>query len=77
MTRAVMLEARLCPDTRDELKAGITALRSQLGDKPVGLLVHYRRFMPDGRAVSWPLEFRANLLDIARVCRIPVYDPAR
>src|SRR6185437_6772589 len=75
MTRAVILEARLYPDTRDELKAGITALRSQLGDKPVGLLVHYRRFMPDGRAVSWPLEFRANLLDIARVCRIPVYDP--
>ncbi|MGH6981337.1 MAG: hypothetical protein ACREFC_09040, partial [Stellaceae bacterium] len=76
VTRAVLFDARLVPDSRQELESGIDRFLSLQRRKQAVLIIHYRRFMPDGRAISWPPEFRTQLFAIARRLNMPVFDPA-
>ena len=76
ITRAVILEARLQVQSVDELFEVFVKFRDAVG-KPLGFVIHYRRFMPDGRPesgssrgsdqTSWNLRRRNDFL-----CSIPV-----
>jgi hypothetical protein len=58
-----------------QIVADLGFLRSQL-PIPMGMILHNFNYMPDGRPVSWPADFRDNCLAAARELNIPVYDPA-
>src|SRR5262249_51638699 len=58
-----------------DVAAGLAALRSKLAC-PIGLVLHHFRYMPDGRALSWPAGFVETLRTAARQMDIPVFDPA-
>jgi hypothetical protein len=58
-----------------QIVADLGFLRSQL-PMPMGMILHNFNYMPDGRPISWPADFRDNCLAAAQELNIPVYDPA-
>lgn len=71
--------ARFIRDTRtrllgaDEMTMAIAELRDRLG-KPLGLILHNFQFMPDGRPVSWPPEFKNDSAEVAKRLELPSLD---
>jgi hypothetical protein len=59
----------------DEMTQSLGRLRDRLGI-PVAMLLHNFNFMPDGRPVSWPADFKANSAEVARRLNIPTLDLA-
>ena len=71
--------ARFIRDTRtrildaNEMTNALGELRDRLG-KPMGLVLHNFQFMPDGRPVSWPPEFKAQSAEVAKRLDMPNLD---
>jgi len=42
---------------------------------PMGLVLYNFRYMPDGRAISWPAGFREDTIAAAKSLDLAVYDP--
>lgn len=57
-----------------DLLGGLRALRDVLKG-PMGLALYNFRYMPDGRAISWPQGFREETVDAAKSLGLPIYDP--
>lgn len=72
LARAVIEEARSHPA---DIGADLRRLRDLVG-RPMGVILYYFRYMPNGRALSWPAGFHQDLLASAKALGIPVYDPA-
>ena len=72
LARAVIEEARSHPA---DIGAELRRLRDRVG-RPMGVILYYFRYMPNGRPLSWPAGFHRDLLASAKALEIPVYDPA-
>jgi hypothetical protein len=59
----------------DETTKLLGELRERVG-KPIGMIIHNFRFMPDGRAISWPTEFKRDSVEVARRLGVPMLDLA-
>jgi hypothetical protein len=59
--------------TVDEMTESVANLRDRLGI-PMALVLHNFNFMPDGRPVSWPADFKANSAEVARRLNLPTLD---
>jgi len=57
----------------EEMTKSMADLRDRLGI-PVALMLHNFNYMPDGRPVSWPAEFKDNSIEVARRLDIPTLD---
>lgn len=57
----------------EEMEVATAQLRDRLGI-PIGLVLHNFQFMPDGRPVSWPADFKGNSAEVARRLGIPTLD---
>ncbi len=58
-----------------EIVADLDTLRTEL-PLPLGIVLHNFNYMPDGRPISWPADFRRNTIEAARQLGVPLYDPA-
>jgi hypothetical protein len=59
----------------DETTQLVAQLRDRIG-KPAGMVIHNFRFMPDGRAISWPTDFKKNSVEVADRLGLPTLDLA-
>ncbi len=59
----------------DTMIADLATIRDDL-KLPMGMILHNFNYMPDGRPVSWPVDFRDNSIAAAKHLGIPFYDPA-
>jgi hypothetical protein len=59
----------------DETTDLVAQLRDRIG-KPVGMVIHNFRFMPDGRAISWPTSFKRDSVEVAQRLGLPTLDLA-
>jgi hypothetical protein len=50
-------------------------LQNLLG-RPTGVVNYIFRYMPDGRAVSWPAGLQEEIQEAAKSLELPVFDPA-
>lgn len=57
----------------DEMTESIGDLRDRLAI-PVALILHNAHYMPDGRPVPWPADFKDNCIEVARRLGIPTLD---
>lgn len=57
-----------------DVKAGMRRIKSLI-DKPIGVMTFINQYMPDGRPVSWPADFRENIISGARSLNLPVLEP--
>ncbi len=55
--------------------ADLAELRSRVA-VPTGMIIHNFTYMPDGRPVSWPADFRDNCVAAAKELGMPVFDAA-
>lgn len=72
LARAVVEETR---SYRARMEGNLRALRDLLG-RPIGVLLYYFRYMPDGRPLSFPPGFHDELVAAAKLFDMPVFDPA-
>jgi hypothetical protein len=72
LARAVVEETR---SERAEMMGNLRALRDLLG-RPLGVVLYYFHYMPDGRPLSWPAGFHDELVTAANGLSIPLFDPA-
>jgi hypothetical protein len=59
--------------TTEEMTNSMGLLRERL-DIPVGMVLHNFQFMPDGRPVSWPSDFKDNCEGLAKKLNMPTLD---
>lgn len=59
----------------EETTEHVAELRDRVG-KPTGMVIHNFRFMPDGRAISWPAEFKRDSIEVARRLGLATFDLA-
>jgi hypothetical protein len=59
--------------TVDDMTRSLGDLRDRLG-VPVGLVLHNANYMPDGRPVPWPADFKDNCIEVARRLNIATLD---
>jgi hypothetical protein len=71
----VVREARGHAASIDELRRGVSEVRDAAPGK-LGLVLYTMQFMPDGRPISWPADFKDNLVSVARDLDLPIYEPA-
>lgn len=57
-----------------EMLQGLKQIADRL-DFPVGVVLYTWAYLPDGRAVSWPAEFRQELVAATRSLDLPTFDP--
>lgn len=67
--------ARVRETKTADIVADLHCLQTEL-PLPLGIILHNFNYMPDGRPISWPADFRANCLAAAKELGVPVYDPA-
>lgn len=60
----------------DALEAEFRNLNAAIG-KPTGIVTHIIRYMPDGRPISWPPDFRNRVIDLAARVEVPLLDPCQ
>ena len=58
-----------------EIFAGLKQVVETL-NKPTAVVLHNYSYMPDGRPIIWPSDFKDNSRAAAERLGIPVYDPA-
>jgi RNAse (barnase) inhibitor barstar len=73
--RELVAGTRVRETKKDDIVADLDCLRTEL-PLPLGIILHNFNYMPDGRPISWPADFRANCLAAARELGVPIYDPA-
>jgi hypothetical protein len=71
LARAVFLETR---SSKTDVLGGFIKMLELL-NRPVGVVSYVFRYMPDGRAISWPVGFREEVLAAAAELKLPVFDP--
>ena len=71
LARAVIRETRAFPS---DISGGFRKMQALLGC-PVGVALYVFRYMPDGRAISWPSGFRETVLSAAQDLSLPIFDP--
>ncbi len=71
LARAVILETRAFPS---DIPDGFRRMQALLG-RPIGVALYVFRYMPDGRAISWPAGFREAVLKAAQDLNLPIFDP--
>ena len=71
LARAVIRETRAFPS---DIPGGFRKMQDLLGC-PIGVALFVFRYMPDGRAISWPAGFRENILSTAQDLGLPIFDP--
>lgn len=59
----------------DEMTAATGQLRERFG-KPMGLVLHNFQFLPDGRPISWPSDFKRQVAEIGSRLDMPTLDLA-
>ena len=59
--------------TVDDMTASMAELRDRLGI-PAAMVIHNFSYMPDGRPISWPADFKENTIEVARRLDIPTVD---
>jgi hypothetical protein len=69
--RALFLETR---SSKTDVLGGFIKMRELL-NRPLGVVSYVFRYMPDGRAISWPAGFREEVLAATRRLNLPVFDP--
>ena len=62
--REIVKYARVRRVDDDALEAEFRNLNAAIG-KPTGIVTHIIRYMPDGRPISWPPDFRNRVIDLA------------
>jgi hypothetical protein len=72
-TRDVLLNAR---SEQSDLARSLQDLHAMI-DRPIGVMTCIFQYMPDGRPVSWPADFRDNVLAAAAALDLPVFEPWR
>lgn len=73
LARAVFLETRA---RKTDVLGGFIKMQELL-KRPIGVVSYVFRYMPDGRAISWPSGFREEVLDAAKELNLPLFDPVR
>lgn len=68
----VILETR---SSKADVLAGFKGLLSII-QRPIGVVVYVFRYMPDGRALSWPEGFLEEVLAAAEELDLPVFQPS-
>lgn len=71
LARAVIRETRAFPS---DIPGGFRKMQDILGC-PIGVALYVFRYMPDGRAISWPAGFRETVLAAAEELNLPIFDP--
>jgi hypothetical protein len=71
LTRAIFLETRA---EKTDVLGGFVKMQ-ELIKRPTGVVSYVFRYMPDGRAISWPAGFREEVLAAAEHLNLPVFDP--
>jgi hypothetical protein len=71
LARAVIRETSAAPSDLDD---GFRKLQGMLAC-PIGVVLYVFRYMPDGRAISWPAGFRERVLMAAQDLGLPTFDP--
>ena len=71
LVRALVRETR---SRRVDIAAGLERICGILGC-PVGVVLYFFRYMPDGRAVDWPPGFAGEVIDAANRLGLPTFDP--
>ena len=59
---------------RRDIHEGIRLLARSL-HVPLGVVAYTWRYMPDGRPLSWPDGFHAEVINAARALELPLYEP--
>ena len=72
LARAVIRETH--PFLGDVL-GGFRKLR-EIISCPIGVILYIFRYMPDGRALSWPAGFRGEVVESAQSLGLPLFDPS-
>jgi hypothetical protein len=71
LARAVIRETHAFPS---DIPGDFQKMQALLGC-PVGVALYVFRYMPDGRAISWPAGFRETVLAAAQDQNLPIFDP--
>ncbi|HUJ45783.1 MAG TPA: hypothetical protein VLV55_01520 [Rhizomicrobium sp.] len=71
LVRAVVREMR---SNRSDVVSGLERICDILGC-PVGVILYFFRYMPDGRPVDWPPGFVNEVVEGARRLNLPTFDP--
>lgn len=61
--------------SQDEIAKAAGELRERIG-KPMGLVLHNFQFLPDGRAISWPADFKRQMAEVGERLDMPTFDLA-
>jgi hypothetical protein len=72
LSRALLAELRTFPS---DILGGFRKARAMFSC-PIGVVLYVFRYMPDGRAISWPVGFREEVLKSAAELNLPIFDPA-
>ena len=73
LVRDVLMNAR---SEQGDLALGLRDLRAMI-DRPMGVMTYIFQYMPDGRPISWPSDFRDDVLAAATALNLPVFEPWR
>lgn len=73
LAREVFAEAH---SSRHEVADGLRRLR-EMTSLPIGVVTYIYQYLPDGRPVSWPPEFRQQVIDTANKLGLPLFEPVR
>jgi hypothetical protein len=75
LERDILFEARAYErDSPDEIVKQINRILDQV-NKPIGILSFVWRYLPDGRALTWPADLSYKLSEACKVLSIPFFDP--
>jgi hypothetical protein len=75
LVRDVIRDARGYHNLEDDLYKQIGEFRELL-PIPTGIVLYTFQYMPDARAVSWPPDFKSNMISVAKRLGMKVYDPS-
>ena len=75
MIRELIRDCRGRRSYQDDLFRQVVELRETL-PVPTGVVLYTFQYMPDGRAVSWPPEFKDDMTAVARKLGLRCYDPS-
>jgi hypothetical protein len=72
---AVVRDARAHMADAAELRRGVEEVRDAVSGR-FGLVLYTMQYMPDGRPISWPADFKDNLVAVAQALDLPIFEPA-
>lgn len=72
LAQAVITEAR---SKRSDIEGGFQRMQALLG-RPIGVVTYTFRYLEDGRAISWPAGFKEEVVSVAELLGLPIFDPS-